>query len=96
MVIPVLKDWGMDCKVELEVTAFQQKAGDEDAKMEVMLDRENLGVIDVHSTKPETYKVTFDIKKGEHRLTLSFINDYYLPGDRNLFITAVSVGQLTR
>ena len=79
--------------------AFQDKAGDESAKMGFTIDGQSQAVSDVAALRnaPALYQQTLHVTKGRHRLALSFLNDFYKPElpegqrDRNLYIQSVEL-----
>jgi len=80
---------------ELRVTAAADQAGDEPAKMAVRVEGRELHVHEVRGTRqsPGTYRSRIEMKAGDRKIGLAFINDYYVPRkgnrgaeDRNLFI----------
>ena len=82
----------------LRIVANAQQAGDEPAKMLPRLDGKRLDVIEVANTKPGEFLIDTELSGGRHKISLSFINDYYNPKhpdpkqrDRNLRIDAVEV-----
>ncbi len=80
---------------------YAQQAGPDPALMELRLDGKTLKTIRVTAGKesPGVYEVRTRIPAGKHRVALAFVNDYYQPdhedpklrGDRNLFVTSLSV-----
>lgn len=70
---------------ELRIRAYEHHAGNESAKMAVKLDGKEVAVVDVTGTEgsPGTYKVKGHVESGDHRFSLSFVNDYYQPDDPN-------------
>lgn len=83
------------------VTASGDQAGPEHPKMPVKLDGKILATVEIKSPsgEPEKFERKVRLKKGKHRLTAAFINDYWKPddpnpklrGDRNLFVEGLSV-----
>jgi hypothetical protein len=81
---------------KLRITAWQDRAGDEPAKMEVRLDGKVLQTVRVEArrSKPESYEVTFTAPAGTHAVDAAFINDFYnekQKQDRNLHVAQVEV-----
>lgn len=88
----------------LRVKTYGQQAGSESAKMIFKLDGNINSSVEVPDTakSPGTYEFSIKVSQGKHRLSLSFANDFYNPGDktkgvasqdRNLILTQV---ELTR
>ena len=82
----------------LRVLAKAQQAGDEPARMQVAADGRELQLIDVPNRSVEEFVVERRLEAGEHRLAVSFVNDYYDPEnedplarDRNLDVEALVV-----
>ena len=78
-------------KYVVSVLAGATKAGREDARMTVAIDGKTFAIKSVSADKedPKNYKTTVKLKKGEQRLEISFINDYFEPAvglDRNLYV----------
>lgn len=83
----------------IKVRAFGHQAGDEPVKMAIRLDDEVLTTHAVTATEsaPRTYEAKLRLPDGDHRLAVSFVNDFYdekAPEgkrDRNLIVLAVEV-----
>lgn len=84
----------------LRLEAGARQAGPELAKAELNLDGKRVGVIDVEATpdRMEFYELETALGAGDHRVSATFINDYYKPDapdpkdrDRNLYIRALEV-----
>jgi hypothetical protein len=85
---------------ELRVKAYEHHAGDEATKMAIRIDGKEVQIVDVTAPegKPEVYKTEVTLDKGDRRLGLAFLNDYYRPDnpnpndrDRNLIVETVEV-----
>jgi mono/diheme cytochrome c family protein len=84
----------------IKVNAFGQQAGPEPARLAIQVDGRKITVIDVAATEssPKSYEVETRLTAGDHRLSVSFINDYYRPQepnpanrDRNLVVQRITV-----
>ncbi len=84
----------------IRTKAFGQQAGKEPAKMGVLIAGKQIATIDVKAEekKPEYYETKARFKKGEERIAVSFLNDFYdekvkNPNrrDRNLIIINVDI-----
>ena len=77
-------------KYELSILAYGNQWGDEPVKMGVAVNGKNTVSKTVKATReePATFALTVRFKKGENRLDVSFLNDFYEPnkGDRNLYV----------
>lgn len=89
-----------DGDYELRITAYGDQAGDAPARMELRLGGRPVERFEVASTssEPGTYSTTVSVDQGEHRISLSFLNDYYRPEaadpddrDRNLHISHLDI-----
>ena len=76
----------------LTVTASGDQGGDEPVKMELISGRTRK-IIEVPNEEPADYQVTFRLVRGQRKISLGFINDYYVAGkeDRNLHILHVNL-----
>jgi hypothetical protein len=83
---------------QMVVTAGAQQAGDEVAKLEVTVDNKQAGVLEIPAShrKMEEYQLEVMVEKGDHRVSVTFINDYYKPDDpdpanrdRNIFVRSI-------
>ncbi|MGQ9519375.1 MAG: carbohydrate-binding domain-containing protein [Candidatus Fervidibacter sp.] len=55
--------------------------------VEVYLDNEKVGVLNIASEKPRLFACVFRTEAGERRLTIAFVNDAFRPPeDRNLWV----------
>lgn len=79
----------------LRTNAGETPAGNEHAKMEYRLDGKVLQTFEVKSTdsKPQSFETRFQTSRGDHKLSVGFLNDFYDPKakdkarrDRNLII----------
>jgi hypothetical protein len=80
---------------QLLVTAGAQQAGGEVAKLSVKVNGKPVEILEITAShrKMEEYLVKVTVPVGDHRVSLSFINDYYNPKDpdpanrdRNMFV----------
>ena len=82
-------------KYELSIIAYGSQWGDEPVKMGVAVNEKNSSSKSVRATqeKPATFTLPVRLKKGENRLEISFLNDFYErnKGDRNLYVVSASV-----
>lgn len=71
----------------LTITASGDQGGNEAAKIEVVSGR-NRQIIDVPETVPTDHQMSFRLGRGQRKIEISFINDFYVAGkiDRNLHI----------
>lgn len=86
---------------KIRVHAFGDQAGPEPVKIAFLLDGREIGRVDVPATadSPGTYEVLATLDQPEHRVAVSFLNDYYKPeaedprerGDRNLYVLSLEV-----
>ena len=91
-------DLPRDGEYQLRILAGARQAGDEPAKMLPAIDGKRLDVIEVPNTVARDFVIEVTLKKGRHKIGLSFINDYYDPKhsnprrrDRNLLIETLGV-----
>lgn len=80
------------------ITASGDQGGDEPVKMEVKYGKTKR-IINVPKKTAEQYEVRFRLGRGQRKIEMSFINDYYVAGkaDRNLHIHHVNIrGQQER
>lgn len=82
----------------LRILASAQQAGDEPAHMLPALDGAPLEVIAVPDADPREFAVEVRLAAGDHKVAVSFINDFYDPEcpdrsrrDRNLNLEAVTI-----
>lgn len=85
--------------------AFETHAGDEYARMGVILDGKQIQSFEVRGTVeyPRSISIQVELTAGQHKLEGSFLNDYYKPDDpdpknrdRNMGIAAIEIqGPLT-
>jgi mono/diheme cytochrome c family protein len=83
------------------VRAFQQRAGNEAAKMTVRLGGTDLKTFDVSNVEdsPGTFEVRSRVNAGTHRVAAAFLNDFYQPPppgkrnptDRNLYVLHLEI-----
>ncbi|MGI9474838.1 MAG: DUF1592 domain-containing protein [Rubripirellula sp.] len=76
----------------LTITAKGDQGGDEPVKMELVSGRTKK-VIDVPTTEFADYEATFRLVRGKRKISIAFINDFYVQGkaDRNLHIEHVNL-----
>lgn len=71
----------------LVFTAYQQKAGNEDAMAVVAVNGKEVTKQKVPNTYPKTFSLKVSLAKGENTISFAFANDYYKhPQDRNLYV----------
>ncbi len=77
-----------DSRMMLMFSAKQQKAGDEPAQLEISIDDKKVDTLQAESEEFQIRAVRFDVGRGEHKITFSFVNDYFseTSGDRNLYV----------
>ncbi|MCA9105648.1 MAG: DUF1592 domain-containing protein [Planctomycetales bacterium] len=89
-----------DGKYEIRFRAFGDQAGDEPARMAIVVDGEALRTVDVRATErtPSTYSLRRELPAGRHRVAAQFLNDFYQPDapdperrDRNLIVIDVEI-----
>jgi hypothetical protein len=80
------------------IHAGADQAGDEPAKMRVLLDGRELDTIEVPERAVRAFDLRLPMNAGAHRVSLAFVNDYQAPDhpdpkrrDRNLRIDALEV-----
>lgn len=82
-------------KYELSIVAFGDQWGDEPVKMGFAVNGKKSASKTIRATreKPETFTFPIRLKKGENRLEVKFLNDFYEPnkGDRNLYVVSATV-----
>jgi mono/diheme cytochrome c family protein len=86
---------------EITIGAFGHQAGPDAVKFGVKFDGEEIKQFEVPATEaePEIFKLEGRAKKGDHKIEITFLNDYYQPkakdpklrGDRNLILTNIEV-----
>ncbi|WP_197443874.1 DUF1592 domain-containing protein [Maioricimonas rarisocia] len=82
----------------VRIVAGADQAGDEPAKMAARVGEENEKVFEIKEhRKPGEYELKVHVSAGKHRVSASFINDYYNPDaedgrkDRNLFVRSFEI-----
>lgn len=84
----------------LTIEAYQQKAGPEDAKLGVTIDgrAQESFTVTGQLGKPTPIQIPFEAAAGDHKIVVSFLNDYYnrdgvdaSKRDRNLFVQHIEV-----
>ncbi|MGD9647185.1 MAG: DUF1592 domain-containing protein [Pirellulales bacterium] len=85
---------------QVRIRAYGAQAGDEPARMGLVLDDQQIERFDVtaRSGEPEVYEHRLSLGVGKHRLAASFLNDYWNPDhedpeqrDRNLLVDYLEV-----
>lgn len=88
----------------LRVALWAQQAGPEPAKAAIRVGGQGYGTVEVKSSRsaPLIVEIPLDLKQGETRVDVSFVNDYYNPShsdpaqrDRNLVVSWVELRQET-
>ena len=76
----------------MTISASGDQGGDEPVKMEVVSGRTRK-VVEVPSKESKDHEVTFRLIRGQRKVSIAFINDYYVEGkaDRNLHIHHVTL-----
>ncbi|HNY61853.1 MAG TPA: glycoside hydrolase family 2 TIM barrel-domain containing protein [Caldisericia bacterium] len=83
-------------KFQLNLALYQQKAGNENAKLSILLSGVKIGSIEVKSTTEQLYRLEMVAPSGDCEVALVFENDYYKPPqDRNLFLGRLFLTRLT-
>ena len=84
-----------DGEYVIHMEAWQDRAGDEDAKAEVLVDGRRVAVVDVDArrNRGENYEVAIEVEAGRHKIDVVFVNDFYREGvaDRNLAVESIGV-----
>lgn len=85
----------------VRVRAYGQRAGPDLPSMAFCLDGRDIGTVKVKGTEGQSQVDTFKVRtdRGQHRLSVKFLNDYYDPenrdpklrGDRNLIIESLEL-----
>lgn len=76
-----------DADCQIIFTAWQSKAGTENAICKISVDGKEIIKKPVENVSPKTLTAKARLSKGSHKITFEFTNDYYkLPEDRNLHI----------
>ncbi len=76
-----------DADCQIIFTAWQTKAGTENAICKISVDGKEIIKKPVENVSPKILGVKAKLSKGAHKITFEFTNDYYkLPEDRNLHI----------
>lgn len=85
-------------RYEIRVEARATQAGDESARMAVMVDRKTLTEVEVPGhMKPKSTADVIELPAGEVEIAAAFLNDFYNPEgperrrDRNLFIRKIEL-----
>ena len=106
--LPTEGEAGMDYpfpragKYQIRVTAWEQPAGTDHARMAIRYAGQTLKTVDVAGTQtsPSTFDFAVDVpEQSKQHLSVAFLNDYYntenpdpkLRGDRNLIINSLQV-----
>jgi hypothetical protein len=80
-----------DSDVVLTFLARQDKAGEENAQLRILVDGQLIESIDISSQQYESKQISFRQTQGNHIITFMFVNDLYDQEaglDRNLWIKA--------
>ena len=87
-----------DGRYTVRLEAWATQAGDEVARLGLMVDRNNTKEFEVPGhRKPQVFEETLELKAGEHEISGAFLNDFYAPEaperrrDRNLAIRSIEV-----
>ena len=84
----------------IEIEACAQQAGDEVARMAIVIDGKTLSTVDVSqdASAPGKFVQEVELTAGTHRISARFVNDFYAPNepdrsrrDRNLGVVAIAV-----
>lgn len=79
----------------VRIRAWEDRAGDERSKLSFRVGRETLGEFSVSGSRdnPEELELRVRIKQGEHKVSLHFLNDYYVKdsADRNVAVEWLSI-----
>jgi len=85
-------------RYEIRVEARATQAGDEPARMAVMVDRKTLAEVEVPGhLKPRSTADSIELPAGEVEIAAAFLNDFYNPEgperrrDRNLFVKKIEL-----
>jgi hypothetical protein len=85
-------------RYEIRVEARATQAGDESARMAVMVDRKTLTEVEVPGhMKPKSTADVIELPAGEVEIAAAFLNDFYNPEgperrrDRNLFVRKIEL-----
>ena len=87
---------------EIRVRSYQEKFGEEPAKMVIRVDDTDLGTFDVKATerrRSDTHVVRYKLSQGKHKIAAAFVNnakddtneDKGKRGDRNLVVLGFSI-----
>ncbi len=84
----------------VEIEACAQQAGDEVARMAIVVDGTVVSTVDVpqDASAPGTFTAAISLAAGEHRVSARFLNDFYAPNepqrdrrDRNLGVVSIAL-----
>jgi hypothetical protein len=67
-------------------------------EMELILDGETFGTVEVNTALPESYIFDAEVTGGNHMIIIGFYNDYYDPTmgeDRNLYVDKIFISLLS-
>ena len=85
-------------RYQIRVVASATQAGSEPAKMLLEFDGKRIDVVDVPNKRPRDFIHEVEVSGDRHKISLSFINDYYDPTnpdpkrrDRNLKIAGLEI-----
>lgn len=77
----------------IRVNAFGDQAGPEPPKLEIKLNDDTLGVLEVRATdrRPKQYDLEVTVDAGSRNLQMAYLNNFNTNGDRNVFVNHVEV-----
>lgn len=90
-------------KYQIRIRAFGQQAGNEPPRLALKLDNRvvktfNVTAVESDKDPRKTYEAEVEVKEGQHKVSLAFINDFYDPSiadekkrDRNLIIMGMLI-----
>ncbi len=93
-------DFRADGEFVLRFRAYGDQAGPEAPKLAVSLDGAQIAVFDVKASgKPAGYEAKVRVKRGSHRITAAYLNNYNesnhpdpkMRGDRNVYVAGFEV-----
>jgi hypothetical protein len=74
------------------VQAYGSPAGGGWPEMGIMVDDRQLSMMVLSSAQPSSFEFPFEVKRGTHRLVVSFSNDLMIgKEDRNLYVVSLAV-----
>lgn len=79
--------------IEIQVRAYGSQAAGEWPRMGLRIDDTVRGSATVKSATPADYAFSVDVRKGMHKIVVTFDNDYFQGNeDRNLYIDWIEIG----